>query len=117
MTFTTDKLRSSVRAKFTAVPIALDDGTEITLAPLTRLEEDDRKAVVTALQEFSEITDDTEEVTLLQAIEVLEKLLAVIASDWDALHADLVDDDTLLYSNLLGEIVQYWGKETRLGEA
>jgi hypothetical protein len=117
-TLTTDRLRESVRARFTAAPVELSDGTEVLLAPLTRMDETRRKAVVAALEDFAELpTDDESDETNQLATEALETLLRLIADRPLELIADAKDDDPLIYSNLLGEIVQYWGKETRLGEA
>lgn len=117
-TITLDDIKNAAKKKFAPVSIGLSDGSQVVLASMLRLSKPDRKAVADALEDVGDIdTEDDDPASLELIVEAISKVFNLIADKPAKLLRELDDPDLLVKLTQMSDVLDFWAKETQLGEA
>lgn len=121
--FTLDALRQETIRRYAPTEVDLGDGETVELKSLLRLREKDRKAVVAAIEEITDLEigdEDSEEAVeeWSEAVsEACSKIFRVIATAPKKLTAKLDHEDPTIKANLHTAVLTRWIGESQVGEA
>ncbi|AHB31886.1 tail assembly chaperone [Mycobacterium phage Jovo] len=117
--FTLDNFRAAAKCKYAPVTVGLSDGTEVELRGLIRLSEKDREKVIDNFTLMGEMKstdgiDDMSDSDKQLLADAMNEILLVLAPGLDGRRlVSEIGDDVLV----LGEVIDTWMTESRLGEA
>lgn len=120
--FTLDSLRDETIKRFEPVEVLLADESSIELKSLLRLGKKDRDAVLAAIEEINDLSEDSEEDEEIggeyaeKVCESIEKIFKLIASKPKRLIAELDHEDSTLKVTLYTAVLSRWMGESQLGE-
>lgn len=113
-TFTLDNIREAVEKKYAPLKIVLDDGLEVELRSLLRLDKDERKIVTDALTVLEELEDAEEsEDSVELAIEAMGTVIRTVAKGNARELISALGDDIPMYM----QVLETWQEGTQVGEA
>ncbi|AEK32673.1 tail assembly chaperone [Mycobacterium phage LittleCherry] len=115
--FTLDNFRNAAMRKYAPVTVGLSDGTEVELRGLIRLSEKDREKVVDNFTLMGEMKstdgiDDMSDSDKQLLADAMNEILLVLAPGLDGRRLVSEIGDNVL---VLGEVIDTWMTESRLG--
>lgn len=121
--FTLDSLREEATNRFAPTTVVLSDGSSVELKSVLRLGQNDRDAVLAAIDEINSIEqgeEDDEELIEEWAEKVcvcIAKILRLIASSPRKLMLELDHDDPQIKAHMYTSVITEWIGKSQLGEA